>query len=133
MVNSNRLIITLNQLYSITVTNIWMIRNYLSVNLRYQNKNISSMYFANLVFHPHCVYLPRMTPVTPWQLGRPGRKLGCFERHLLTRVSCYFAFFTTDGESAFSHSQTFIHFTNMAHVACDLLIYATYCVRKLRD
>jgi hypothetical protein len=32
-------------------------------------------------------------------VGQEG-KLGSFERHLLTRVSWHFAFFTTDGKSA---------------------------------
>ena len=58
MVNSNRLIITLNHLYSITVTKTWTIRNYFSVNLHYQNKNLSSIYLANLVFYPFvCIFL----------------------------------------------------------------------------
>jgi hypothetical protein len=42
----------------------------------------------------------------PWQLSQPGGKLGGFERHLLTRVSCHFAFFTTDGRSAVKKSQS---------------------------
>jgi len=33
-------------------------------------------------------------------VARPGEKLGGLERHLLTRVGCHFAFFTTDGRSA---------------------------------
>jgi len=37
---------------------------------------------------------------TPWQVGRPGWKLGVLDRHLLTRVSWHFAFLTTDGKSA---------------------------------
>jgi hypothetical protein len=37
---------------------------------------------------------------TPWQVFRPGRNLGGFERHLLTRVSWHIWFFTTDGRSA---------------------------------
>jgi len=35
-----------------------------------------------------------------------GGKLGGFERHLLTRVSCHFAFFTTDGRSAVNVGQS---------------------------
>jgi hypothetical protein len=41
---------------------------------------------------------------TPWQVGRPSRKLGSFERHLLTRVSWHFAFFKTDGKCAVNQS-----------------------------
>jgi hypothetical protein len=40
-----------------------------------------------------------------WQLSRPGGKLGGFERHLLIRVSCHFAFLTTDGRRAVKKSQ----------------------------
>jgi hypothetical protein len=43
---------------------------------------------------------------TTWQLSRPGEKLGRFERHLLTRVSYDFAFFTTDGRSGVKKSQS---------------------------
>ena len=64
MVNSNKLIITLNQLYSVTVTKIWMIRNYFIQNLRYQNKNTSNLYFANLVFNPLvCIRMMLVSPV----------------------------------------------------------------------
>jgi len=42
---------------------------------------------------------------TPWQVRRPGGKLGGFERHLLTRVSCHFAVFTPDGWSAVNKGQ----------------------------
>ena len=44
---------------------------------------------------------------TPWHMGRPGRNLGGFERHLLTRVSWHFPFFTTDGKSAVNQSDLY--------------------------
>jgi hypothetical protein len=47
-------------------------------------------------------------------MGRPGKKLGGFERHLLTRGSRHFAFFTTGGKSAVNQSQTCIDM-NLAH------------------
>ena len=37
---------------------------------------------------------------TPWQVGRPGWKLGGLDRHLLTRISWHFVFLTTDGKRA---------------------------------
>jgi len=37
---------------------------------------------------------------TPWQVAQPGRKLRCFERHLMTRVSSHFALFTKGGKTA---------------------------------
>jgi len=43
-------------------------------------------------------------PCAPGRVGQSGTKLGGFERHLLTRVSCHFAFFTTDGKSAVNQS-----------------------------
>jgi len=63
---------------------------------------------------------------TPWQVGRPGWKLGGFERHLLTRISWHFAFFTTDGKSAVNQSQTCIDW----RLTC---LSPTYCARKVCD
>jgi hypothetical protein len=41
---------------------------------------------------------------TPWQVGRPRRKLGSYERDLFTRARWHFEFFTTDGESAVKYA-----------------------------
>jgi hypothetical protein len=50
---------------------------------------------------------------TPRQVGRPGKKLGDFERHLFTRGGWHFAFFTS-GKSAVNQSQTCTDM-NLAH------------------
>jgi hypothetical protein len=43
------------------------------------------------------------------KVGRPRRKLGGYERHILAGVSWHFTFFTTDGKSAVNQSQTCIN------------------------
>jgi hypothetical protein len=59
-------------------------------------------------FHPQWWKVNVYPPVITWRgdagafavSSKPGGKLGDCERHLLTRVRCYFAFFTTNGRSS---------------------------------